>query len=122
MADSPYGSTTLNTETAEATLNTETAEDITHSPAVRTANGVRFDGVYTVLVLGNSGGNSDTMMLCSLDTNENKLSLVSIPRDTLVNVSWPIKKANSLFTMGGIDGTMEGVRDILGFEPDNMKY
>lgn len=95
------------------------AEDITRSPAVRTANGVVADGVYTVLVLGNSGGNSDTLMLCSRNTNENKLSVVSIPRDTLVNVSWSVKKANSLFAMGGINGAMEGVCNILGFEPNN---
>jgi len=90
------------------------------APAVA-ADG-REDGVYTVLVVGRdkAGYNTDTMMVASLNTTEKTLDVVNIPRDTLVNVSWSVKKANSLLSgMGSIEGLMEGVGDMLGFVPDN---
>jgi LCP family protein required for cell wall assembly len=74
--------------------------------------------VYTFLILGVSGGNSDTMMVANFDVDSHKLSVVSIPRDTLVNVSWNTKKANSLYPNKGVDGVLDGVSKILGFQVD----
>lgn len=84
--------------------------------------GGRQDGVYTVLVVGRdkAGYNTDTMMIASLNTKKKTLNVVNIPRDTLVNVSWSVKKANSLLSgTGSIEGMMAGVGDLLGFVPDN---
>lgn len=80
----------------------------------------RTKGVYTFLVLGtdDGNGNTDTMMVASFDTNTYEFNVVSIPRDTLVNVSWAVKKANTLYGVGGIDGMKEGLADILGFNVD----
>ena len=53
---------------------------------------------YTVLVLGRDtggGGNCDTMMLASYNVTDQKLTVLNIPRDTMVNVPWDIKKINS---------------------------
>ena len=45
---------------------------------------------YTVLILGRDtggGGNTDTMLLASYDVTNQKATVMSIPRDTMVNVS-----------------------------------
>ena len=75
---------------------------------------------YTFLILGtdDGNGNTDTMMVATLDTTDYTLNVVSIPRDTLVNVSWSIKKVNSLYGVGGIDRVLSGVSELLGYEVD----
>ena len=54
---------------------------------------------YTFLILGidEEGSNSDVIMSATFDTNNRTLNVVSIPRDTLVNVSWNLKLANSIY-------------------------
>ena len=55
---------------------------------------------YTVLILGRDtggGGNTDTMLLASYDVTNQKATVMSIPRDTMVNVSWDIKRINSVY-------------------------
>ena len=49
----------------------------------------RQDGVYTVLLVGNDdgNGNTDTIIVGKIDTVQHKMDFVSIPRDTLVNIS-----------------------------------
>jgi LCP family protein required for cell wall assembly len=88
----------------------------------------RRRGVYTFLVLGmdDGNGNTDTIMAATLDTVNYSLNVVSIPRDTLVNVSWNLKLANSMYANLGIEGTVERMADILGYKVDvyaivNMK-
>ena len=59
---------------------------------------------YTVLILGRDtggGGNTDTMLLASYDVTNQKATVMSIPRDTMVNVSWDVKKINSVYNMNG---------------------
>ena len=54
---------------------------------------------YTVLILGRDtggGGNTDTMLLASYDITNQKATVMSIPRDTMVNVPWDIKRINSV--------------------------
>jgi LCP family protein required for cell wall assembly len=95
--------------------------DATIPPAIPPAEEVgRNGGMYTFLVLGmdDGNGNTDTMMVATLNTTTHKLNVVSIPRDTLVNVSWPTKKANSLFANLGIEGTITKLADIIGYEVD----
>ncbi len=85
-------------------------------------NSVRKDGVYTFLVVGSDdgNGNTDTMMVGMLDTVNQKLDVVSIPRDTLVNVDWPVKKANTILSLNGngVEGLKAGLSDILGYMVD----
>lgn len=90
----------------------------THGTSPQTVSSDRKGNQYTFLILGVSGGNSDTMMVANFDDDNHKMSVVNIPRDTLVNVSWSTKKANSLYPNEGIDGTMDGVSKLLGFQPD----
>ena len=81
---------------------------------------------YTVLILGRDtggGGNTDTMLLASYDVTNQKATVMSIPRDTMVNVSWDIKKINSVYnTYGGGDRGIQAlykeISQLVGFEPD----
>ncbi len=80
----------------------------------------RKEGFYTFLLLGadNDGSNTDTIMVVSYDVPNQDLSIMSIPRDTMVNVRWDIKKINSVYSVYGVEGLMEHVEKLLGFAPD----
>ncbi|MGM9521628.1 MAG: LCP family protein [Oscillospiraceae bacterium] len=75
---------------------------------------------YTFLAVGmdDGNGNTDTIMVATFDTSDYTLNVVSIPRDTLVNVSWSVKKANTLYAYGGVDGLKAGIADIIGYDVD----
>lgn len=96
----------------------------------------RNENKFTFLILGLDDGdyNSDVIMVMSFDTEEQTIEVVNIPRDTLVNVEWGIKKANSILANMRIEYSSEPNRDkrevmamdaakgrfadILGFEVD----
>lgn len=86
----------------------------------------KSDEYYTVLVLGRDtggGGNTDTMLLASYDVTNQKATVMSIPRDTMVNVSWDIKKINSVYNsygggQDGIQGLYKEISQLVGFQPD----
>ena len=81
---------------------------------------------YTVLVLGRDtggGGNTDTMLLASYDVTNQKATVMSIPRDTMVNVPWDVKKINSGYNYygggdKGIKALYKEIAQLVGFEPD----
>lgn len=78
----------------------------------------RRDGVYTCLLLGVADmGGSDTIMLGVFDTQGKTASLVSIPRDTLVNVNGD-RKINSTYSIGGTELISETVSSMLGVPVD----
>lgn len=81
----------------------------------------RRKGCYTFLIVGsdNGYGNTDTIMVGMLDTGKEELNVLSIPRDTLVNVSWATKKVNTLLAFSGVDGLMSGISSLMGYEIDN---
>ena len=86
----------------------------------------RQDGVYTVLVAGSDDGtgNTDVIMVARLDTVEHTLDVVSIPRDTLINVDTPIRKLNGVYWgavyNGGVgsDALRRHVKKLTGFDVD----
>ena len=81
---------------------------------------------YTVLILGRDtggGGNTDTMLLASYDVTNQKATVMSIPRDTMVNVPWDIKRINSVYNYygggeKGIQNLYKEISQLVGFEPD----
>ena len=86
---------------------------------------VRRDGVSTILLIGTDqgGARTDTLMLLTADRPGRRLSLVSIPRDTLVNGTYSVPKINSVY--GANNGGAEGIEMLLtrveqcvGFRPD----
>lgn len=85
------------------------------------ANYTRRKGVYTFLAMGRDklSGSTDTLMLACFDTNDYSLNIVSIPRDILVNVSWPVKKINTLYNYHQAnDAFLQDFANVLGFRPD----
>ena len=60
----------------------------------------RKDGMYTFLLVGKDtagGGNTDTMILLTYDTVNKKMYGLSLPRDTMVNVSTTSKRLNAVY-------------------------
>lgn len=90
-------------------------------------DGDRTDGVYSVLVVGTDkvGLNTDTILVASLDSINNRASVMSIPRDTMSNVKRNVKKINAAYSIGAkkgkgnIDNLKKEVSDLIGFEVDN---
>ena len=87
--------------------------------------GARRKGCSTILLAGTDEGGyrTDTMMLLSVDRSAKRLSLVSIPRDTLVYCQYSVPKLNSAYGWaGGGDAGMQElltrVTEITGFHPD----
>jgi len=80
--------------------------------------------IFTVLIAGQDNvgthGLTDTLMLASIDSASGTVDVVSIPRDTRVDVSWQGPKINSVFAMtgGSIYRLMEEVEKLVGFMPD----
>lgn len=103
-------------------------EDIDYGDGVRPrSEGTRKSkDYYTVLVMGRDtggGGNTDTMMLASYDVTNQKLTVMNIPRDTMVNVSWDIKRINSVYNYygggdKGVKKVYQEISQLVGFEPD----
>ncbi|MDE7244719.1 MAG: LCP family protein [Oscillospiraceae bacterium] len=85
-------------------------------------SGNRKEGVYTFLLVGTDqdDGNTDTIMVVSYDTRNQDISIMSIPRDTMINVSWDIKKINSVYSRykDGIEALRKEVKKLIGFAPD----
>lgn len=109
-----------------------TPGSVTSSPEVEEQiKGIAFDtsrrdGVYTILLVGNDdgNGNTDTIMVGKIDTVRHSMNFVSIPRDTLINVDWPVRKLNSVYWGAvnnggsGIDALLEHVKKLVGFDID----
>lgn len=86
----------------------------------------RKPGVYTILLAGRdeASGNTDTVLLGRLDTRQHRLDMVSIPRDTLVNLDWAVRKLNAVYAGTANSGAEPGeglrreIRKLCGFSPD----
>ncbi|NCB03957.1 MAG: LytR family transcriptional regulator [Clostridia bacterium] len=80
---------------------------------------VRRDQFYTFLLVGTMDGyNTDTIMLGSIDTEKDEVNVLSIPRDTMVDVPAKIKKINGAYGREGIDELCREVGEITGIYPD----
>ncbi|MEG2989556.1 MAG: LCP family protein, partial [Oscillospiraceae bacterium] len=76
---------------------------------------------HTFLLMGcdDGHGNADTIMVASYDVKNKQAGLVSIPRDTLVDVRRTVKKINGAFGSGGIDEVKTEVSTLLGIPIDH---
>ena len=64
-----------------------------------------------------SKARSDTLMLAIFPDGSDRVGLISIPRDTLVNISSDEKeRINGAFSQGGIELTKQVVSDLIGVE------
>lgn len=80
----------------------------------------RREGIYTCLLAGtdDGNGNADTIMLGVFDTVGMKASLISIPRDTLVNINGKNWKINATYALGGMDLVCDTVSEMLAVPVD----
>ena len=85
----------------------------------------RKEDYFTFLLLGKdtSSGSTDTIILVSYDVVNQAVNCMSIPRDTMVNVGWDIKRVNSVYSAkessgGGIEGLKKQVGLLTGVTPD----
>ena len=79
----------------------------------------RKDSVYTVLIVGvDDTSNTDTIMVAALDAKQGKLDVMSIPRDTQVDVKRSVKKINAAWAYGGVDQLKNELSTLIGFVPD----
>ena len=109
--------------TIQPTDNPDTKEDESQGepttvPVVATKT--RKKDCYTFLVMGmdDGNGNTDTIMAVTFDVKGKHVSVISIPRDTLVDVPRTIKKINA-YSTGGIEEVQKEVSGILGFPVDH---
>ena len=100
----------------------ETEEDAT-LPDIRDAN------VYNLLMIGvdrrsaSWNGNSDTMVVMSLNYSKKTLTLTSLMRDTAANIPGVgIRKLNHAFAVGGGPLLVETVRQNYGIPIDNYMW
>jgi len=86
--------------------------------------------VYTFLLTGEDvGGLTDVIMVVLFDTGNNSIDVLSIPRDTIVNVPWRVKRINSYRNMWRhaeayrhhehyIYALRDGVERLVGYQTD----
>lgn len=83
---------------------------------------MRREDCYTFLLaaMDQIGANTDVIIVGRMDTTAGTLDLVNIPRDTLVNVSWNVKKVNTIMAYEELDPErfVDRLADILGFDLD----
>ena len=94
----------------------DTQQDEEDAVPVRT----RKKDFFTVLVSGIDGqnGGSDTNILLSVDGVNNEINAVSLPRDTLINTDWSVKKLNSAYNVGGVERLRQETSRLLGIPVD----
>ena len=95
-------------------VNPEVKEKVTESKEPEAAN--VYTGIYNVAFfgvdardenLGKGNNRSDTIMICSIDMDEHEVRLISVYRDTYLNID---------YVTVGFDGLMEAVDALGGIE------
>ena len=66
-----------------------------------------------------TGTRTDTLMLVKANIDDKSIDLISIPRDSKVEINGYMDKINAAHSYGGIDLTMQTIRDFLGI---NLTY
>ena len=109
----------LNTENLpepEPSANAGDVVDI-NKPETLTLN--RKKGVYTCLLMGVADvGGSDTIMLGVFDTEGRTASLISVPRDTVVQYNGSNIKISAAYSYGGAEAVCQSVSDMLAVPID----
>lgn len=80
---------------------------------------VRREGVYNILLAATDyeGLRTDTMMVMSYDVTQQKVGVVSIPRDTLIDRGRG-HNPKLVYGTGGVEGRAEEISDMLGVPID----
>lgn len=89
--------------------------------SIRNLASERRERFHTILLggLDDENGGSDTNLLVAVDAKNGKIDIVSLPRDTLLDVSWSVKKLNNAYHHGGFSQTVDEVSRLLGIPVDH---
>ena len=77
---------------------------------------------FYMLLLGTDGRTddeverTDSIILARIDAPEKKVTLISIPRDTKVEINGSIYKINAAYSLGGAEGAVEAVNKLCGVQ------
>ena len=115
QATAPVTGKTQQTDKAEQAQDEGTAPEIAASALKRK------EGVYNFLLLGSDkgGGNADTIIVASYDTKNQKVGVLSVPRDTMVDRDWSRNgKINAALGHGGPELLAEEITKTLGVPID----
>ncbi|MCL6443229.1 MAG: LCP family protein [Alicyclobacillus sp.] len=81
---------------------------------------------FTILLIGTdtrpgeTGGNTDVLMVLSIDYKHRRIALLSVPRDTMVQLPHGITgKINAAYDIGGVQATDEIVQNLIHFDIPN---
>ena len=99
----------------------EQAQDEGTAPEIAASALKRKEGVYNFLLLGSDkgGGNADTIIVASYDTKSQKVGVLSVPRDTMVDRDWSRNgKINAALGHGGPELLAEEITKTLGVPID----
>lgn len=108
----------IGSDGSAATLDTASG-GVTDPPGGLT----RRDGVYTFLCFGvdKSGMHTDVIMVVLFDTNEGKINVLNIPRDSYSNAntrSSAYKHINLAYAYGGLDQLKYEIKNLIGYSVD----
>lgn len=100
-------------------------EDVEEAKEVKealTAVPIGDDPFYMLLVgcddrEGVDGARADTTILARIDPKKNRVTLLSIPRDTAIEIDgYGTQKFNAAYTYGGPSGTIDAAKQLCGVE------
>lgn len=75
-----------------------------------------------VLLLAESGGNTDTIMVIHFDPVTCETSIISVLRDTKVVINGGVRKINAAYAIGGVGEATKVVSKLLGISLDYYVY
>jgi LCP family protein required for cell wall assembly len=75
---------------------------------------VSEDSTFDILVIGNNGAHSDTIMVASVNQEERRITMISIPRDLYING----RRINEYYYYYGIDQMQRMVEMVTGLKLD----
>ncbi|BDZ30016.1 LCP family protein [Lactiplantibacillus sp. WILCCON 0030] len=112
---------------AKNTMNT--TYQATGTSKLRNVDAVLKKGKpFSILLLGTDTGalgrgktfsaRTDTMIVATINPKKEKMTLTSIPRDTLVTIDGQSQKINAAYTIGGASGAVKSVQKLLKFPID----
>ena len=106
-------------------LNQNLAGDVQEAEEVKevlTAAPIEDDPFYMLLIgcddrEGVDGVRADTTILARLDPKKNRVTLLSIPRDTAIEIEGQgMQKFNAAYTFGGPSGTIAAAKELCGVD------
>jgi polyisoprenyl-teichoic acid--peptidoglycan teichoic acid transferase len=107
------------------TVNQDLHEDVTSIDTEETKEKVDNKEPLNILLLGvdereNDVGRSDTMIVMTLDPNSDQMQMVSIPRDTRVEIAGDgrVTRINHSYAYGGSDMAVDTVENYLDISLD----